>query len=232
MSLWSTAAALGSEAAGTVLVRSGGGLARLQAVIGLQDSGRSLRDQETELLWRVFRDGITLESIRLVEGSAGLFDLTARPFVLGNTIYLKRRDPGSEPALLIHEATHVWQYQHVGCAYASQALGAQFFVESPYRWERELERGRQDWTEFNREAQASFLEDLYTHGCCEFHDEDVVTPAQPTSGAPRIVCGGGIFYDAEGDGRIGRFLWQGRVHTDLARRALAVVRGGPQGSTS
>jgi hypothetical protein len=165
---------------------------------------------------------VALEKIRLVEGRAGLFGLNPRPFTLGYTIYLKDRDVSQEPALLVHECTHVWQYEHVGSSYTAEAVGAQWFVDDAYSWEKEIGRDNTEWVSFNREAQASFLEDIYVHGkllVLRFDNKrgSIVTSSDEQKG-------GGVFYDADGRSKIGVFEFNGVDHTDRANRAVAVVR--------
>jgi hypothetical protein len=97
-----------------------------------------------------------------VPGFAGIFGASKRPFTLGGVIYLERDD---DPATLVHECVHVWQYQHLGSRYAAEALSAQARVKpSAYRWTDELGRGRAHWRDFNREAQAQLIEDMAKDG--------------------------------------------------------------------
>ena len=67
--------------------------------------------------------------------------------------------------MLVHEVTHVWQFQNRGVRYISEGVYAQVFVDDEYNWETEIEtRNKKDWVEFNREAQSQFFEDLHKHG--------------------------------------------------------------------
>ena len=95
--------------------------------------------------------------------------------------------------------------------YATDAIGAQWFLDNAYSWENEIRRGRTRSVEFNREAQAQFLENLYTSG------ESIVDGATP-------VSGNGCFYDADGSTSRGRFNFNRIDHTDRANQSLAVVR--------
>ena len=91
---------------------------------------RSLDNREKDLAQKVFGNSINLEIVRLDEWSySSLFAFAAdddatkpRPFTTFNTInsWWKMDD-----ATLIHELTHVWQYQHGGAIYIPEALGAQ-----------------------------------------------------------------------------------------------------------
>ena len=156
---------IGASIAGRALVTVGQLIAVVQTVVRLQRRGRALTSEERALLWNVYRDSITYDSIRIVEGKAGVFSINKRPFTLGNTIYLKHIDPAADPWTLVHECCHVWQNQHVGSRYAVEALWAQARVRpSAYRWVDELGRGRASWRDFNREAQAQFLQDYAEAG--------------------------------------------------------------------
>lgn len=208
---------------GAILLVGGKLVALVQTTLLIQAPERPLTTEEAAMLRRVFWESVELTNVRLVEGRAGLFGLNDRPFTLGYTIYLKNRDVSQEPELLVHECTHVWQYEHVGSSYTSEAVGAQWFVDDAYNWEKEIARGKLEWTSFNREAQAKFLEDIYTDGkliVLQFADakgRSVITGSVEQSGA-------GVFYDADGRLKIGKFEFNGVDHTDRANRAVAIVR--------
>lgn len=202
---------IGSSTAGAIVVGAGELVSVVQRAISLQARGRELTHHEVSRLQRIFRDSVAYPKVRLIEGRAGLFDLNARPFTLGNTIYLKGRDVGAEPGLLVHECTHVWQYQHQGARYASDALYAQWLVDDAYSWQAEVARGNEDWRDFNKEAQAAFLQDIYLHG--ELLREGTV-----------VSRGNGAFYDADGVTTTGRFVASGTDHTERADAALRSVR--------
>jgi hypothetical protein len=180
----------------------------------LQTNERNLTTKEEELLERVFRKSLSRYNIRLVEGFAGIYCMNSRPFTLGNTIYLKYRDVSKEPNLLVHECVHVWQYQHDGARYASDAIGAQLFIEDGYNWQKEIGRGHIDWIDFNKESQGKFHENLYTYG------ELLVT----SGGSTNSEQGQGIFYDADRREMTGRFIYHAEDYTDLANGAVKSLR--------
>jgi len=200
-----------SGIAGAIIFIVGKAISLVQTVFLLQSPERRLTREEKSMLKRVFRESVALYNVRLIEGFAGIYSVNSRPFTLGNTIYLKDHVVSAEPELLVHEVTHVWQYQNTGSRYASDAIGAQWFVDNAYSWEDEIARGNDDWVEFNLEAQAAFLEDIYTDG-------DLLTGST-------VEHGNGRFYDADGKKAIGRFDYNGAHHTDRANEGVAVVRG-------
>jgi uncharacterized protein DUF4157 len=203
-----------STLAGTTIVIFGTIIGWVQTVFGVQERGRKLTENETRNLRRVFRKSVTYDYIRLIEGSAGVFSINGRAFTLGNVIYMKNHKVTAEPELLVHECTHVWQFQNLGARYSSDAIAAQWFVPDAYNWELEIARGKDQWASFNKEAQAAFLEHLYTTG------ELIVGEVIPN---PK---GDGVFYDADGEKSVGLFVFSGVVHTDRANNAVAVVRRG------
>lgn len=79
--------------------------------------GRSLDDAERRLAREVFANSLDLEAVRIVSTT-----LAAAPTTLGD--YIRTAGPMSN-ATLIHELTHVWQFQHGGAAYISDSLCAQ-----------------------------------------------------------------------------------------------------------
>jgi hypothetical protein len=182
---------------GAVIIVLGKLIGLVQAVLGLQRQ-RALSAAEVELLTRVYRGSVELAAVRLVPGRAGVFSLNRRPFTLGATIYLKAATVSDH--LLVHECAHVWQFQHLGPRYAAEAVWAQLTLKGEaYRWTREPDRGHTHWREFNREAQAQFLEDIAELEPDFFADDPVA-----------------------GTARFGE-------HTELAREAVALIRAGRPG---
>lgn len=206
---------IGSPLSGGVLLILGKLVGLIQTILPIEH-GRALTAAEVALLKRIFRQSVAFDSVRLVEGWT-LFSITDRPFTLGDTIYLKDRDVSPEPELLVHECTHVWQYEHEGARYISDALTAQWFEDDAYRWENEITHGHARWAGFNKEAQAQFLQDIYTHG-------------ELVSGETVSGPGAGVFYDADGVRTFGRLVYRGVDHTERANDAVSVVRGGGQGT--
>jgi hypothetical protein len=94
----------------------------VRQVTGLETGSRRLTDAERRLAESVFGRSIDYRRVRIVETSA--FPGTT----VGNLI---RMDPGFDirnewyAEVLIHELTHVWQYQHGGTGYMSVALRTQ-----------------------------------------------------------------------------------------------------------
>jgi hypothetical protein len=130
---------------------------------------------------------------------------------------MKFRTPGSDEYIetLVHECGHVWQYQNIGTRYIADAFGAMAFVPDAYSWQAELARGSLDWTKFNREAQAQFLQDVFREGrhksCEEVEEKDKWLP--------------GDFYIDEPIGPNGCFIISKTDFTDLALESVAYVRG-------
>jgi hypothetical protein len=109
--------------ADAVLMVLGKGVSAVQTLIGLEPVGRKLTSDEIEALKKVYGDSIDYSAVRIKEGKAGLFSLNNRPFVHGNTIYMKEN--AVDKHTLIHEAGHVWQHQNGGTDYMTEALWAQ-----------------------------------------------------------------------------------------------------------
>ena len=146
---------MAASAAGFFLVFGGSLLGLLQSIVPLQWGKRRLSKQEEIILRRVYRRSVALRNVRIIEGFAGVFSLNADPFTLGNIIYVKDHDLSKEPALLVHECAHVWQYQHRGARYSADAVGAQWSLgDDAYDWEKELNAGVTRWQDFNGEAEA------------------------------------------------------------------------------
>lgn len=179
---------IGSSIAGAVIIIAGQLLSLIQRLFFLQNNDRPLTKKEREMLRRVFYNSLALYNVRIIEGWSGAFGLNDRPFTLGNTIYMKNVDLSVDPSVLVHECVHVWQYQNIGARYTMDALGAQAFYgggSGAYDWQAELAaRGRSRWWDFNREAQAEFMQNVW--------DEGTLTALGHAQGP-----GGGVFYNLE-----------------------------------
>jgi len=179
----------------------------VHAVVFMQMGERPLNEHEKAIIRKVYRNSIATQNIRVIEGFVGSFSTNNRPFALGNRIYMKHHDSATDPGLFAHECCHIWQYQREGVRYLIEALWAQWTVKKPYRWEAEIERGNVRWQDFNREAQAQFVQNLYTGG----HR----TPSTNTAGE---------FYDDDPIGEAVEFNRNGVDYTDLARDTITFIR--------
>lgn len=199
---------LASNLAGSVVLLAGKALALAQALLFMQRGERALTSSERDVLKPVFRGSVALYNVRLVEGFAGLFSANSRPFTLGNTIYMKGYTPATNLETLVHECTHVWQFQNVGVRYATDALWAQATIagQGEYVWEDEPARGNTRWEDFNREAQAALVEDVWQLG---------TGPA----------TGSGAFYTDHPVGSGVAFSKAGADHTALAVQCANRLRG-------
>ncbi|MBC6460432.1 hypothetical protein [Actinomadura sp. HBU206391] len=198
-----------SSLAGALLVILAKTVAFVQAVLFMQLGERALTEAERSLLQQVFRGSVALYNVRVVQGFAGLFSVNVRPFALGNTIYMKHVDLAADPDALVHECTHVWQFQRVGTRYTTDALWAQARVADTYSWEAELARDHLRWQDFNKEAQAAFLEKVWRWGAL----------------SRESMTGSGVFYKDDPIGDDVEFVSSMVNHTSLALESVAYVRG-------
>jgi hypothetical protein len=178
---------LASGPLGAILIVAGRLVSLVQSILGVEARKRRLSPDEARLLQHVFRASLAIYNLRIIAGRSGIFRFTDRPFTLANTIYMKATAADDWRHTLVHESTHVWQYQHVGSRYATDALGAQLTLGGnvAYDWQKALPGA---WRDFNREAQAQTIEDVYRFAGLVGH------PA-----------GAGGFF-ADGAGRSGTFV--------------------------
>jgi hypothetical protein len=207
-----------------------------------QTHDRALTKDEKAMLRIVFQNSLSLYNIRLISGQSGVFGLfTQGAFTLDNTIYLNKTDLKAHPETLVHECVHVWQYQNFGTKYVMGALASQGIygrtggANDAYDWTAEPVRGRPRWLDFNQEAQAELINEVWTDGTL-------------TSGG-NVRTGGGAFYKAQdceasfgpdfcirqfiassssaiaSDGGWVHFPRDGIDHTALADEATANLRG-------
>jgi hypothetical protein len=205
---------IGAGIAGAVIIIVAKVVAFVQSVFVLQFGERPLTNDETALLRRVYRGSVAYANIRVIEGFVGLFSVNPRAFTLAEEIYLKDHDPALEPDVLVHECGHVWQYQHTGSRYVTDALVGQA-SRSGYSWQAELAAGAVKWQQFNDEAQAQFLQDVWLSG-----RETAPRTVGPGAGA----IGGGVFYKDDPIGTDVEFTVGTTSHTSLAIDAITYVR--------
>jgi hypothetical protein len=136
----------------------------------LKLNARPLNNQEMAIAKSVFGDSINLDLVRIDEQSRSVSaakDINNgdknRPFTTFHTI--NTWGP-LEPKTLIHELTHVWQYEHDGAVYIPQALAGQHstagYTYSLTDLENQRAAGKGLTDEpFNREQQAHIIEDYY-----------------------------------------------------------------------
>ncbi|MFL7869465.1 MAG: hypothetical protein AB8I58_11575, partial [Anaerolineales bacterium] len=101
----------------------------------------------------------------------------------------------------------VWQFQRDGVRYIIEALWARWTVENAYSWEAELDRGHVRWQDFNREAQAQLVQDVYNFG-----------HRKPPAHTP------GEFYEDDPIGEDVQYIRSGVNRTELARKAIMFIR--------
>ncbi len=134
------------------------------------ETNRSMTEYEIRQARRVFKDAITYNDVTIAEGSisAKIGSVGGYARTVGNTIYFPAGSTRSM-ALMIHELTHVWQYQTTGWTYAPKALWAQVVEGYSYTPEGQtpeqaLIDARADGktlTDFNKEQQGDILADYF-----------------------------------------------------------------------
>ena len=182
-------------------------IASIQALIFMQMGERPLSEHEKEIVRRVYRNSLAAQNVRIVTGFVGLFSTNNRPFTLGHRIYFRDIDSEKNPGVFAHECCHVWQFQRDGVRYIIEALWARWTVENEYSWEAELARGHVRWQDFNREAQAQFVQDVYDYG-----------RRKPATYTP------GEFYEDDPIGEDVQYMRSGVDRTELARETITFIR--------
>ena len=191
-------------------------------IMGLLSEGRQLSEDEKNILREVFRTSLNPNKIRIA-----YFPFWHKYFfALHNTIYTPHKDQSIPPHLFVHESVHVWQYHHEGTKYLAEALLAQVqygiknIPGNAYDWTAELSRGKTDWQDFNKEAAAQLIEEIWKEGeACIPSNE-----AEPLE----VENGCGVFFrmSAEDYNRKPRFISK-RNHqdyTDLAIESMLMLR--------
>lgn len=136
----------------------------VQTAFGIEPPGRAPNQDELVELRKVFGDSIDFDRVLIKEGEAGLFTLGSRPFVLGNTIYMK---DVQSPDVLVHEMVHVWQHQQGGTDYISGSLFSQALLGTNATYGLEGRVPDTPWSELGVEQQAMFIQRAYSAGAFE-----------------------------------------------------------------
>ncbi|MBL8921835.1 MAG: hypothetical protein JNJ54_23460 [Myxococcaceae bacterium] len=147
--------------------RLGWALARVVQTVGAASAAprRHLDERERRILEAIFGPALDTGAIEVREALEGLINVSRRAFVIENTMYLPLPVRAVPTHLLVHEATHVWQFQNGGHAYITDSLAAQSFGDG-YQLEKGLLQGR-SWAELNCEQQATLVEHAWEQGCFE-----------------------------------------------------------------
>ena len=149
---------------------------------------RPLRPEELAEVEKVFGDGLDISVIHVNEGSpipnwigriGAFFRRTTPPtqnaITLGNTSYFpialvtdqpQHTDWLRDMGWLMHELTHVWQYQHVGIRYLIEALMRPIYVYAPPGQTVDValsgfSKAGRTFQDFNREQQGDIVRDYY-----------------------------------------------------------------------
>ncbi|HKO95072.1 MAG TPA: hypothetical protein VJU61_28150 [Polyangiaceae bacterium] len=130
-------------------------LSDLQTKIGFESIGRPLSDAERASLESVFKGGLLYNKILIKEGWAGFYSVHDQPLTLQNTIYMKNERAAD---VLVHEATHVWQFQKFGTRYKLEALIGR--TGDRYEWGLGYDKGK-SFDQLNPEQQAELIQDGY-----------------------------------------------------------------------
>jgi hypothetical protein len=181
--------------------------ALLNNIVGGNWNKRALTRAEKDMLRKVFRDSVALYNVRVVDGYAGIFNASSSPYTIGDTIYMRDTALAEYQHSLVHECTHVWQYQNLGYNYIADSIFARAQDKDAYDWEAELQHGRDRWQDFNAEAEAAFVEDVWENG--------------RLAGA----MGNGVFYTDDPIGNDASFTHAGNDFTPFARASIAYIRG-------
>lgn len=135
-----------------------------------EQTSRSMTEWEIGEARTVFGSAIDYADVTVEHGSISseLFAVGGRPRTVGNTVSIPE-ERSVEMPLLIHELTHVWQYQKSGWTYAPKALWAQAtegygYASGGKSAEGSLLEARKSgrtFFSFNQEQQGNILRDYY-----------------------------------------------------------------------
>ena len=125
---------------------------------------RRLFEREKTVAKGVFGTSVDLDRVRIARTS-----VLAAPTTLANTIRVKE-DISDD--VLIHELTHVWQYQtsglrYISCALAGQAQGAIAHGDRNWTYEYDVSKTETHLGDYGPEQQAQIVQDAFRSGKLE-----------------------------------------------------------------
>jgi hypothetical protein len=144
---------------------------------------RSLTEYEIMQARRVFKNAISYGKVRINQGSisAKIWSVNDTARTIGHTINFPAGSKIDIP-WLVHELTHVWQYETVGWTYAPSAVWSQITEGYSYSNGKTPEQALKDaraagkvLTSFNKEQQGDILGDYMRR----LQKGDDVSPWQP-----------------------------------------------------
>jgi hypothetical protein len=125
-----------------------------------------LSPQELAVVKKVYGDSIDYSKVELKTGDVGIFGVSGRAFVHGNTIYIPKESLNADGSVhletLVHEMGHIRQHQVGGTDYMSEALYGQYLGDG-YDWRKGLDAGK-SFGDLNPEQQAEFISTAYAAG--------------------------------------------------------------------
>ncbi len=126
---------------------------------------RGLTPPELALLTGIYGDALDSGRMRIRGPVHGLLGISRRAFVIQSTLFIPPGFLPLSPAVLVHEACHVWQHQHGGHAYIADSLHAQLIGDG-YRLAKGLAEGKA-WHQLNCEQQATLIEEAWVQGALD-----------------------------------------------------------------
>lgn len=138
-------------------------------------AGRILTTEERNLARTVFSDSVDYGRVRLILGNLAARTTAGNNIRLPTDFTISRKD---DKALLIHEMTHVWQFQHFGSGYITTSLLQQAHAaltrgSRNFAYEYRLSAG-DSFHQFAPEQQAYIVENFYL---MQYDQEVLSTPA-------------------------------------------------------
>jgi hypothetical protein len=124
----------------------------------LASPGRPLNARERQLLHDVFRESVNLDVVRIAYTDLGV---QGRPYTLANVIRIPRGGDPFSDRTLVHEVTHVWQYQTRGTGYIPDSLLHQA-VHGSEAYSVTLASGR-SFYDYAAEQQAVIVEQFFAN---------------------------------------------------------------------
>lgn len=158
----------------------------------IKGGGEALDGHQKELLKKRFGPTVDVDAIRVVPNGPWPFINSKNDAItIGNTIYIDRPLSELTDDLLVHEATHVMQYQSGGPDYATRAFWHGQLTDEKYNFALAFANGKTHWEDLNLEQQAELMQTIQRSGFdpgvrgrdrfyVSLSDEDLVSTAKPT----------------------------------------------------
>jgi hypothetical protein len=128
---------------------------------------RDLNEEEQKIANSIFDDQLNYEKIRINQGGplTWIYPAVTIGYVISFPNESYDFNNTRDQALLLHELTHVWQYENIGWIYALRSLYEEISQKDAYVVHYNETK---DFLDYDLEEQAEIVAEYFLHGTKEY----------------------------------------------------------------